>query len=95
MKTLIESSIEIYGMGHPDIKHVFNITKEDERNDKNFKNLEKLIGRTLTFRYKYTESNITGDGRILLTISELSELEIKDFILKSINGIHKIKKEDF
>ncbi len=87
MKTLIEKSIEIYGMGHPQTKTVFNIEKEIERKDLRFKSLTTISGRKLTVWFKYTENDIESNDKLPMTIIKSEdETEIKDFILTQINN---------
>jgi hypothetical protein len=87
MKTLIEKSIEIYGMGHPDTKTVFNIETEDERNHFRFKDLTIISGRKLSIHFKYSENDTEFNGKIQLVIPKTdSEEEIKNFILVEIQN---------
>jgi uncharacterized membrane protein YvbJ len=86
MKTLIEKSIEIYGMGHPDTKTVFNIEKEEERNHLRFKSLTTISGRKLTVWFKYSENDVEIKDKLQMTIVKSDdENTIKDFILAQIN----------
>jgi hypothetical protein len=86
MKTLIENSIEIYGMGHPDTKTVFNIEKEEDRNHLRFKSLTTISGRKLTVWFKYLENDVETQDKLQMTIVKSSdENTIKDFILAQIN----------
>lgn len=86
MKTLIEKSIEIYGMGHPDTKTVFNIEKEEDRNHMRFKSLATISGRKLSVHFKYTEDDKEVQDKLQMTIVKSEdETVIKDFILTTIN----------
>lgn len=85
MKTLIENSIEIYGMGHPDVKHVFNIENDEEREDRLFRSLEKIKNRKLTIRFKYSENDVLVNDKLQLIIIDGVEIEIRKFIISSIN----------
>jgi hypothetical protein len=86
MKTLIENSIEIYGMGHPDTKTVFNIEKEEDRNHLRFKSLTTISGRKLTVWFKYSENDVETQDKLQMTIVKSDdENTIKDFILAQIN----------
>ena len=86
MKTLIENSIEIYGMGHPDTKTVFNIEKEEDRNHMRFKSLTTISGRKLTVWFKYSENDVEIKDKLQMTIVKSDdENTIKDFILAQIN----------
>jgi hypothetical protein len=92
MKTLIEKSIEIYGMGHPNTKTVFNIEKEEDRNHMRFKSLTTISGRKLSIHFKYTENDTEIQDRLQMTIIKSEdEAEIKDFILSEINN--KLNKQ--
>jgi hypothetical protein len=87
MKTLIENSIKIFGMGHPQTKTVFNIEKEIERKDLRFKSLTTISGRKLTVWFKYTENDIESNDKLPMTIIKSdNETVIKDFILTQINN---------
>jgi hypothetical protein len=87
MKTLIENTIEIYGIGHPETKTVFNIKNEGERNHVRFKPLTVISERKLTIWFKYTENEKEYSDNILLTIIKSNdENEIKEFILNEINN---------
>jgi hypothetical protein len=86
-KTLIEKSIEIWGMGHPKTKTVFNIEKETDRMDIRFKPLTTISGRKLTVWFKYTENNVEIlDKLSTKIITSDDEQVIKDFILTEINN---------
>jgi hypothetical protein len=87
MKTLIEKSIEIYGMGHPQTKTVFNIEKEEDRNHMRFKSLTTISGRKLTVWFKYSENDVEIKDKLQMTIVKSDdENTIKDFILAEINN---------
>ena len=87
MKTLIESSIEIYGMGHPDTKTVFNIKDDKERSNIRFKSLTTISGRKLTVNYKYTENDAeVADKLQMVIVKSDDEQVVKDFILAEINN---------
>jgi len=87
MKTLIEKSIEIYGMGHPDTKTVFNIEKEEDRNHLRFKSLTTISGRKLSVHFKYSEDDKEIQDKLQLVIPKSDdENTIKDFILTEINN---------
>jgi hypothetical protein len=86
MKTLIEKSIEIYGMGHPDTKTIFNIEKEEDRNDMRFKSLTTISGRKLTVHFKFEENEVESSDKLQMVIPVSDdEIIIKDFILNKIN----------
>ena len=87
MKTLIESSIKIGGIGHPDTKTIF--TSED-RNDSRFKSLTYISGRKLSVFFTYTEGEeealVEATDRIQLTIPVSDDEQvIKDFIVSEIH----------
>lgn len=88
MKTLVENSIKIGGIGHPDTKTIF--TTEDI-NDFRFKSLTAISGRKLSIFFTYTEGEeetlVETSDRIQLTIPVSDdETVIKDFILSEINN---------
>jgi hypothetical protein len=86
MKTLIENSIKIFGMGHPDTKTTFNIEKEEDRNHLRFKSLTTISGRKLTVWFKYSENEVEIKDKLQMTIVKSDdENTIKDFILAQIN----------
>jgi hypothetical protein len=87
MKTLIENTIEIHGMGHPETKTVFNIEKEEDRSHMRFKSLTTISGRKLTVHFKYTEGEEKSSDKLQLTIPVSDdEVVIKDFIVSEINN---------
>jgi hypothetical protein len=87
MKTLIEQSIEIYGMGHPDVKTIFNIKDETEKLNPRFTPLSAISGRLLTIWFKYTENNLTTEDKLRMQIPfNLNDDEVKDFILTNLNS---------
>jgi hypothetical protein len=86
MKTLVESSIKIGGIGHPDTKTIF--TSED-RNGVRFKSLTKISGRKLSVFFTYTEGEeetlVETTDRIQLKIPVSDDEQvIRDFILSEI-----------
>ncbi len=86
-KTLIEKSIEIWGMGHPETKTIFNIEKEEDKMHMRFKPLTAISGRTLTIWFKYTENNVEILDKVSTKIiTSDDEQVIKDFILTEINN---------
>jgi len=87
MKTLIEGSIEISGLGHIETKTVFNIKNEEERKHFRFKPLTFISQRNLVIWFKYTEDEKEYSDNIFLTIIKSNdENEIKEFILTQINN---------
>jgi hypothetical protein len=87
MQTLIERTIQIGGMGHPDTITVFNLTKPEQRNHLRFKSLETICNRKITVWFDTKDENdiVEKEQFIKLQIpSTGTEDEIKDFILKSI-----------
>ena len=86
-KTLIEKSIEIYGMGHPETKTVFNIEKEEDKMHMRFKSLTTISGRKLTVWFKYSENGTETLDKVATTIVKSEDEQvIKDFILSEINN---------
>lgn len=88
MKTLIEKSIKIPGIGHPDTKTVFNIDSEQDKKDLRFKSLTVISGRKLSILFDYDEDGEVKSSRIQLTIPQTNDEEvIKQFILDQINSL--------
>ena len=83
MNTLIETSIQIYGIGHPNTITVFNMLSEEDRTKPLFRNLEVLQGRKLTVWFDYRDENdvLVKENCVKMTIPKGSEEEIKSFIL--------------
>lgn len=87
MKTLIEKSIRIGGIGHPETKTVFGIENESERNHPRFKQLTAISGRKLSVFFKYEENGVENSDKLQLSIiSSDNENDIKNFILEQINN---------
>lgn len=85
MKTLIEKSIKINGMGHPDTKTIFNIESEAEREELRFKSLATLYNRTVLVNYTYTENDVETTNLLKMVIpASTDEQVIKEFILSEI-----------
>jgi len=87
MKKLIENSIKIIGIVTKNPKTTFNIEKEDEKKDYNYKSLTEISGRKLTVFFKYKEEEKEVQDKIQLQIIKSdNEDDIKTFILSSINN---------
>jgi hypothetical protein len=85
-KTLIEKSISINGMGRPDIKTIFTIEKEEDKNDMLYRSLDKISGRKLSIDFKYSEGDTEVSSKVQLSIPfGLDEDGVKTFILDEIN----------
>ena len=85
-KTLIEKSIVINGMGRPDIKTIFTIEKEEDKNDMLYRSLHKISGRKLSIDFKYSEGDTEVSSKVQLSIPfGLDEDGVKAFILDEIN----------
>jgi hypothetical protein len=85
MKTLIEKSIVINGIGRNDIKTIFTIEKEEEKNDILYRSLDKISGRKLSINFKCLED--VNENKIQISIPfNLNEEEVKQFILSEINN---------
>jgi hypothetical protein len=85
-KTLIEKSIVINGMGRPDLKTIFTIEKEEEKNDMLYRTLDKISGRKLSIDFKYMENEVEKASKVQVSIPfGLNEDEVKTFILDEIN----------
>jgi len=68
-------------------KTTFNIEKEDEKKDYNYKSLTEISGRKLTVFFKYKEEEKEVQDKIQLQIIKSdNEDDIKTFILSSINN---------
>lgn len=86
IKTLIEKSIVINGMGRPDIKTIFNIENEFEKKQFLYRSLQRISGRKLIIDFKYSEGEIENSSKIQTSIPfNLNEDEVKAFILDEIN----------
>jgi len=86
MKTLIEKSIKIGGIGPYEPKTIFTIEKEQEKKDYKYKSLTTISGRKLSVFFDYTENEQKVSDRLqLVIIKSEDEQEIKTFILNSIN----------
>jgi hypothetical protein len=84
MKTLIENSIKINGIGHPDTKTIFDT--EDKKTFR-FKPLTDISGRKLSVHFKYSEDDKEIGHKVQMVIPKTdSEEEIKEFILTQINN---------
>jgi len=85
-KTLIEKSIVINGMGRPDIKTIFTIEKEEDKNDMFYRSLDKISGRKLSIDFKYSEGDTEVSSKVQVSIPfGLDEDGVKVFILDEIN----------
>lgn len=86
-KEVIENSIQIYGIGHPETKTVFSIEKEEDRNHFRFKSLETISGRTLTVGFKYKDGEEEKSGTMpMVIVKSDEENDIKAFILSEISN---------
>lgn len=86
MTSVVENSIQIYGMGHPDTITVFNMKSEEDRKHFRFKNLTSIINRKLTIWFDTENDGVVKKENFLkMTIPNGTEEEIKDFILEEIN----------
>jgi hypothetical protein len=94
MKKIIETSIALYGMGHPDVKNIFNIDKDKEEIERKhpfFRSLETLQGRKMSVFFDYTEgegeSEETKSSSVQLVFPKnKTEEQIKEFIISQINN---------
>jgi len=87
MKTLIESSIEIKGIGKQNPLTIFNIEFENQKLSNQYLPLTKVSGRKLGVFFKYDEDGDVKFDKILLSIIESQdEMEIKNFIVAEINS---------
>ena len=84
MKTLIENTIKIKGIGNPSNKTIFTIEDESERKDLYF-SIELISGRKLTIEFKYLEDGLESFKKIFISIPfQLNEEQVKSFILGEI-----------
>lgn len=86
MKTLIEKSIKIKGIGRPDIKTIFDEISEEEKNNYPYKDISTIGGRKISIEYKFLENNQEFSDNIMVIIPKTSEIEIKNFIILEINN---------
>jgi hypothetical protein len=85
MKTLIESSIIVRGIGKPNSKTVFHEDHDKESYD--YICLSKISGRKLSVFFKYTEDNIEKDDRLQMSIPRGLECEeVQEFIVLQLNN---------
>jgi hypothetical protein len=84
MKTLIENTIKINGIGHPDTKTIFDT---EDRTTFRFKPLTSISGRKLTIHFNYSENDkeVQDKLQMVILISE-DENEIKNYIIDTINA---------
>lgn len=84
MKTLIENSIKINGIGHPDTKTIFDT---EDTTTFRFKPLTVISGRKLTVNFKYEEDTVEVADKLQMTIVKSEDEQVvKDFILSEINN---------
>jgi hypothetical protein len=86
MKTLIEKTIKVRGIGNPQRKNIFTIENEFETRLPDYYNIEKICGRTLRVDYSFNnDQGAVQFAFIQLVIPfGLTELEVKDFIVEEI-----------
>lgn len=86
MKTIIENTIEIAGIGHPDTKTIFTVKETDPKTYPFYKSLDRFCGTKKTIWFKYLDNDVEKESKITLVIpKELNEQQVKDFILSAIN----------
>jgi len=87
MKKLIEESIKVLGIGHPDTITVFNIQSEEDRNHPMFKNLELFKNRKLSILFDYEEDDkLVKQQHIRIIVPNEIEENIKIHIINKINS---------
>jgi hypothetical protein len=84
MKTLIESSIKVKGIGPSGTKTIFNIEKPSETTDSNFVKLERMQNRNVSVSFKFEENGVEGEGTIKTVLVGTDE-EIKQNTINLIN----------
>lgn len=82
MKTLIEKSIELYGMGHPDVKTVFKLNAipvlSEDATDKEIEEIEgKKTENEKILKDTRFKSLVTISGRKLSAFFDYEEDEVK------------------
>lgn len=87
MKNLVQKSIKLKGIGHPDTKTIFDITDEKEKQDFRYKSLETWKNRQMSLLFKYTVDSDPEEFEQTLKfqVPNKAENEIKDFILNLID----------
>jgi hypothetical protein len=85
MKTLIENSIKGQGLGYSNPKTIFD--EESNRKTNHYLDLSKFKGRTIFFKYKYSEDSKEFDSAIKIVVPNLDDQGIKDFIIAEINKV--------
>lgn len=84
MKTLIENSIKIKGIGRSISKTIFN---SEEKNVSKYYDVSLLSGKKVYFSYRFIDGETTGESSISVRIPENStELEVKNQVLAAINN---------
>ena len=87
MKTLIEKTIKVRGIGNPSKKTIFTIEGEYQRNTFEYYTIEKISGRKLSVEYSFTNDGAIEASHVQLVIPRnLTEVEVKDFIIEQINA---------
>ena len=82
MKTLIESTIKINGIGRPDTKTIFTITNDREKEDILYRSLDRISGRKLSVKFKYDDNGTEKESSTQLSIPfGLDEEQVKSFII--------------
>jgi len=86
MKTLIIESIRLHGIGHTDVKTIFNITSDIEKKHPKYKYLSDIAGKTTYITFSYLEKNNVMENEIVIKLKKSrNENEIKKFIIDKIN----------
>lgn len=86
MNTLIENTVKILGLGHPDMKTIFDITNENDKKDNKYISLEKLKNANVYITYQYNNGTSIEKSSISLKLPSLTEQQIKDYIVAQINN---------
>lgn len=84
---LIENSIEIGGIGHPNTKTIFTVEEHDEKKYPFYKSLDRFCGVKKLVWFKYIDNEIEKEDKVFVVFPKgKTELELKDFIIETINN---------
>lgn len=87
MKNLVEKSIKLMGIGHPDTKTIFDIQDEKEKQNFRYKSLDAWTNRQMSLTFKYTVDSDPKEivQTLKFQVPDKTENEIKDFVLNLID----------
>jgi hypothetical protein len=86
MKTLIQNTIKVRGIGNPEKKTIFTIEHDFQKKLPDYYNIQKICGRTLRVDYSFTNDQSAAQFAFIQLVIPfgLTELEVKDFIVEQI-----------